>query len=244
MVVWAAECTDLRFGENSSPRESAGFLFEVILDLNGYIYERTTSMQSALLALFAIVAFSAAPSAQNHKQPASRVSAPSVDGLSSLDKVYSDETHCLTSADMRGDRDLSISCWCRDAIVEARYVFFNYVSIESGPKDPNLKGIFLRLEGNIPQNCGPEYQQKTDGVARVKDWRWNGPEVVRTYPSDEAVSRIKPEPYTKGGKSVGRWVPFTIQLVYKDAHGLILRTENYSSREYIPDFSRAEKPRK
>jgi len=33
-----------------------------------------------------------------------------------MNKVYKDESHCLTSADMRGERDNPISCFCRDAI--------------------------------------------------------------------------------------------------------------------------------
>jgi hypothetical protein len=49
--------------------------------------------------------------------------------------------------------------------------------------------------------------------------------------SPTTKSRICPNP-----KSVPRWVPFTVQLVYRDAKGRVTKTENYSSREYIPDF--------
>lgn len=144
-----------------------------------------------------------------------------------LDKVYQDESHCLTLADMRGDRDIAISCSCRDAIVDSRYVYFTY--LHSG-KDRNLNGVFLTLEGRIPEQCGKTYDALD--VATRENWKWDGPEVVRTYPSDDVISRIKPE--TRGGKAVGRWVPFTVQLIYRDDESHVTRTENYSSQELLP----------
>lgn len=42
--------------------------------------------------------------------------------MSEMDKVYRDESHCLTLADMRGDKDKPISCFCRDRLADARYV--------------------------------------------------------------------------------------------------------------------------
>lgn len=145
-----------------------------------------------------------------------------------MDKVYKDESHCLTSADMRGERDNPISCFCRDAIVDARYVYVTYIL---PAKDRNLKGVFLRLATHIDVTCGPDYEGLE--VAMQKDWKWNGPEVVRTYPPDDVIKRIKPESNTK---LVERWVPFTVQLVYRNVQGQMTRTETYSSRELIPDF--------
>jgi hypothetical protein len=141
-----------------------------------------------------------------------------------LDKVYRDESHCLALPDMRGDRDVGISCYCRDAIVEARYVYFTHI-LSGG--DQNLNGVFLVLKGQILEQCGKTYDL---GVAERQNWKWDGPEVVRTYPPDDVISRIRPE--TRGGKPVGRWVPFTVQLVYRDDQGRVKRTENYSSREW------------
>jgi len=57
---------------------------------------------------------------------------------SDLDKVYADESHCLTSPEIRSDEDNPISCFCRDAIVEARYLYFTYVSIDAPHSDPNV----------------------------------------------------------------------------------------------------------
>lgn len=145
-----------------------------------------------------------------------------------MNKVYQDESHCLTSADMRGEKDDPVSCFCRDAIVEARYVHSTYLLTG---KDRNLYGVFLRLVENVRQTCAQGQDYDTIGFILQKDWKWNGPEVVRTYPSDDVIKRIEPE---KG--RAGRWVPFTVQLVYRDAKGRVTKTENYSSREYIPDF--------
>jgi hypothetical protein len=127
-------------------------------------------------------------------------------------------------SDMRGDQDNHISCFCRDAIVDARYVYVTY-----GGKDPNLNGAFLALVDRIQQQCGQAYDALD--VAMRENWKWNGPEVVRTYPSDDIVSRSKP----LGGKAVARSVPFQVQLIYRDDTGHVTRTENYSSAESIPD---------
>jgi hypothetical protein len=148
----------------------------------------------------------------------------------SLEAVYRDESRCLTSADMRGDQDMHMSCWCRDAIVDARYVYFTYVL---GRKDPNLNGVFLSLEARINRQCGKGYQN-AHKVATRDGWKWDGPEVVRTYPTDDVISRIAPE--MRDGKPIGRWVPFTVQLIFRDAQGHVKRTENYSSRELVPLF--------
>src|SRR5215469_14740964 len=40
-----------------------------------------------------------------------------------LGKVYRDETHCLGDLEIRSDADNAISCHCRDALVDLRYVY-------------------------------------------------------------------------------------------------------------------------
>jgi hypothetical protein len=148
---------------------------------------------------------------------------------SEMDRLYRDEGHCLTLADMRGDRDKRISCFCRDAIADARYVYFRYLL---QGKDSNLNGVFLRLTNDIQEECGQDLNGFS--VAVDKDWKWDGPEVSRTYPAGDVIKRIKPE--LKDGRAVGRWVPFVLQLIYHDGQGRVTRTENYSSREFIPNL--------
>jgi hypothetical protein len=141
-----------------------------------------------------------------------------------LDDVYYDQTHCLTAPDMRGDNDRPISCFCRDAIVDARYVYSEYLL--SG-KDGNLRGPYLTLVRAISDQCGIEGDAALQR-AQSKNWIWDGPEVVRVFPPDDVIKRIPPEP---GQKTVMRRVPYTVQLAYRDASGRVTRTENYSSRE-------------
>lgn len=148
-----------------------------------------------------------------------------------LDKVYRDESHCLTEPDMRGDQDALISCYCRDAIVEARYVYSSYLITF---KDRNLNGPFLHLAARISQECGDDKDGMELGMQ--KNWQWNGPEVVRTYPSNDVIKRIKKEPMRKGATTLGRWVPYTIVLICRDKDARETKTETYSSREFIPDF--------
>ncbi len=158
--------------------------------------------------------------------------------MTEMNKVYGDESHCLTSADMRGDKDNPISCYCRDSIAQARYVYFTYVSVVSPQFDRNLTGVFLTLQKHAGEECGQDAAERLDmsfigkiqDATMLKDWKWDGPEVVRTYPADDVIKRIKPS----GEHGSGRWVPFTVQLIYRDARGHVSRTEEYSSREFIP----------
>src|ERR1700746_1421360 len=63
--------------------------------------------------------------------------------FSELNRVYQDESHCLTAPESRGDKDSPASCYCRDAIVDARYVWHTYLITG---KDHNLNGAELRLQ--------------------------------------------------------------------------------------------------
>jgi hypothetical protein len=160
---------------------------------------------------------------------------------SAMQKVYMDESHCLINPEIRSDKDNRISCYCRDAIADARYVYFTYLL---PGKDSNLDGTFLTLQGNAEDRCSQDtaerndadFIQKTYAAITSKDWKWSGPEVVRTCPPDEVVKRIKPS----GEHGAGRWVPYTVQLVYRDAQGRVTRTEECATREFRPVF--LEKP--
>jgi len=150
-----------------------------------------------------------------------------------LDTIYQDESHCLTAPDIRGEKDQPISCFCRDAIVTARYVYSVYLL---PGKDRNLNGAFLSLVQEIPNQCGTKYKNTAFEIAKRENWAWEGPEVVRAYPPDEVIRRISPV-------SGARWVSYTVQLVFRDSMGRVSRTENYSSREMEPSFEAEHKPK-
>src|SRR6266536_583125 len=44
-------------------------------------------------------------------------------GHSALDDIYREEGRCLTGPEIRDDKDSAISCYCRDAILDVRYVY-------------------------------------------------------------------------------------------------------------------------
>jgi len=134
-----------------------------------------------------------------------------------MQKVYMDESHCLTVPEIRTNKDNPISCYCRDAIADARYVHFTYLL---PGKDANLYGTFLALQLYAGEQCSRDTAE------------WSGPEVVTTFPPDGVIKRIKPS----GEHGAGRWVPYTVQLVYRDAQGRVTRTEEYSTREFRPVF--------
>lgn len=150
-----------------------------------------------------------------------------------LDKIYSDQSHCLTGTEIRSEKDNAISCYCRDAIVDAHYVYHTYgFSIEKMDfKDPNLKGTILTLESNAREMCKDKknaLEANTNWVHKAmedENWKWSGPEVTRTYPSASEIDRIKPDSRNL------RKVPVTVSVIYRDSNGRIVRTETFSAHE-------------
>jgi hypothetical protein len=150
-----------------------------------------------------------------------------------LTKVYRDETHCLVAPEIRAAaedpnvryrRPETISCYCRDALVDARYVYQTYLITG---KDLNLDGVYLNLAVGAADKCGIEVAD-VDRAARTKEWQWYGPEVVRKYPSDSAIEQIKPD-------SNGlRAVRYEVLLTYRDPQGRAKNFETFSAVEKLP----------
>jgi hypothetical protein len=183
---------------------------------------------TAMKAVAAVVLLAAGITAGQSPVELKSDSPRTANATNKMDEIYADQSHCLTLPEIRSDKDAPISCYCRDAIAEGRYVYFTYLL--SG-KDQNLNGPFLALQERAKQQCSRDYDAVYDATEK-KDWKWNGPEVVRTYPADDVIERI--DPVKSDGKPTGRWVPFTVQLVYRDAQGHVVKTENYSGREFVP----------
>jgi hypothetical protein len=76
------------------------------------------------------------------------------DPRNKMDKIYLDESHCLVSPEIRGEKDNSISCFCRDAIIDARYLYQTYLL---PGKDKNLNGAYLGLVDHARRICGEKY---------------------------------------------------------------------------------------
>jgi len=160
-----------------------------------------------------------------------------------LDKIYADESHCLTGPEIRSEKDNPISCYCRDAIVDAQYVYHTYgFSMEKMDfKDPNLKGTILTLERNANEMCKDKENVLEANIAWVhraiedENWKWSGPEVTRKYPSDAAIERIKPDAHSM------RTVPFTVTLTYRDSKGRIVKTDSFAAHELEPVRSKPAK---
>jgi len=86
-----------------------------------------------------------------------------------------DVRHCLRVAETRDENDKPITCECRDAIVDARYMYFVAV-----PKEGNLRGVFADLQAWVKEACGRGFADYE--VVPWEKWKWEGPEVVRKYP--------------------------------------------------------------
>jgi hypothetical protein len=147
----------------------------------------------------------------------------SAQASSELNKIYADESHCLTGPEIRSEKDGPISCYCRDAIVDARYVWQTYLITG---RDSNLNGTELTLQGNATQMCGEHYDVHKAVVA--DDWKWNGPEVVRTSPPDDVLLQIKPDSH-----GVVHY-EYTVVILQRDSSGHIVKTESFTARDMVP----------
>jgi hypothetical protein len=161
-----------------------------------------------------------------------------------LQEVYSDESHCLLSPEIRSDKDNPISCYCRDAIADARYIYFNYFSVSSPHPDRNMSGIFLALQSYAGEMCSrdsderltPDFIGKIQDATTTKDWKWDGPEFVRTYPPDDVIRLIKPD--SRGWISV----QYSVVLLQRDSRGRIKATESFSAIDKGPAKYMLSKP--
>ena len=165
--------------------------------------------------------------------------------FSELAKVYEDESHCLVGPEIRSESDGPISCFCRDAIVDARYVWQTYLlPPKSGPlrgRDENLNGAELTLQINATHMCGEHYDVHRAVVA--EEWKWNGPEVSRTYPPDDVLLQIKPD---SGGMI---HYEYTVVLLQRDSSGRVVKTESFTAREmepvkFVEDRSKRPSPKR
>jgi hypothetical protein len=140
-----------------------------------------------------------------------------------MDKIYSDESHCLVSPEIRGKKDNPISCFCRDAVTEARYVYQNYLLTE---KDKNLNGVYLTVLDHTQQLCGEKYDVYK--ATQAPEWSWDGPQVTRVYPIENEIHKIKPE------SNGFRTVEYKVRLTYKDAVGRVVKVDNFTALDKLP----------
>jgi hypothetical protein len=178
------------------------------------------TMRPSLLVLVALVVWEVVSPRSGRAQ---------VDAPINLDKVYTDESHCLVDPEIRSAADKPSSCYCRDAIADARYVRQTY--LKTG-KDRNLNGIYLVLEVWAGQRCGDGYD-----VLKAEESKWNGPEVRRTYPPNSSIEKIKPD------SNGFRTVTYEVQLTYRDQQGRVTKVENFRAAEKLPpDFKNSACP--
>ncbi|MGA2958311.1 MAG: hypothetical protein ABSF48_21610 [Thermodesulfobacteriota bacterium] len=143
--------------------------------------------------------------------------------LGNIDKVYSDTSRCLVAPEIRGKKDNPISCYCRDAIMDARYMYENYLLTG---KDRNLNGAYLTLEDHAQQMCGEQYDVVK--AIKTKDWQWNGPQVTREYPPEGEINQIQPD--SKGFRTV----EYRVHLTYRDSVGQVIKVEDYTALDRLP----------
>lgn len=193
-------------------------------------------------ALFGTVFFLAAVAASQQPprkdNPTSRQNPDTThaQGSTEMQRVYVDESHCLTSPEIRSDRDNSISCYCRDTIADARYIYFNYFSASAPHSDPDMAGIVLALQDYAGELCSrdtterlsPDFIGKIQDATTIESWKWDGPEVVRTYPPDDVIRQIKPD--KRGWISV----EYTAVLLWPDSQGRVTKTETFTAVDKGP----------
>ena len=143
--------------------------------------------------------------------------------MNKMDMVYSDESHCLVAHEIRGQDDNSISCFCRDAIMDARYVYENYLLTQ---RDTNLNGVFLTLVEHAQLMCGEKFDVYK--ATQNTEWQWNGPQVMREYPPEKEINDIQPD--SKGFRTVA----YKVRLIYRDSKGIVIKVEKFPSLDRLP----------
>lgn len=141
----------------------------------------------------------------------------------SIDTVYRDESHCLVPREIRGDKDNPISCFCRDAIMDARYVYQTYLFTG---KDRKLNGAYLTLWDYAQQMCGKEFDVLN--ATETKNWQWDGPHVEREYPPESEINKIQPD------NEGFRTVEYKVHLTYRDIWGGVTKVENFTANKSYP----------
>ena len=121
--------------------------------------------------------------------------------------------------------------------MDARYVWHGYLLTG---KDRNLNGTELTLQRNVTLMCGEHYD--VNKAVEAEDWKWNGPEVSRTYPPDDVLLQIKPDSHGM------IHYDYTVVLLQRDSSGLVVKTESFTAREMEPlesvqDRSKRAKPK-
>ena len=137
-----------------------------------------------------------------------------------MDQIYKDETHCLVGPEMRTEADKSISCFCRDAVAEAKYFYKTYLLTR---KDRNLNGVFLELEARAREKCGATFDLATGEKAD-----WNGPEVSRRCPPESIIDGYTPNQYGF------RNVPYTGLFTFRGPGGNVIQTDSFMAWELLP----------
>jgi len=143
--------------------------------------------------------------------------------VNKTDMVYSDDSHCLVAPEIRGKNDYSISCFCRDAIMDARYVFYYYLRTE---KDNNLGEIYITLLDYAQQMCGEKYDDLYEATQNT-EWQWNGPQITREYPPEEEIQKSLPD--SKGFLTV----EYKVRLTYIGADGRVIKVENFTALDKL-----------
>lgn len=148
----------------------------------------------------------------------------------SLNDIYRDESHCLIGPEIRSDNDGPISCYCRDDLVNARYVWQTYLAPPKRDslrgKDENLHGVEVTLQRDAYESCGKEYD--IHSAVEAEDWKWKGPEVVRTYPPDDVLRQIKPDSHGM------IHYEYTVVLLHRDSSGKVVKTESFAAQDMVP----------
>jgi len=143
--------------------------------------------------------------------------------MNKMDTVYADESHCLVAREIRGQNDKSISCYCRNDIMEARYVYENYLLTQ---RDANLNLAYLTLVEHAQQTCG----EKLDVYIATQntEWQWNGPQVMREYPPEREINKIQLD--SKGFRTV----EYKVRLIYRDSKGIETNVDNFTTLDRLP----------
>jgi hypothetical protein len=93
-------------------------------------------------------------------------------------------------------------------------------------KDKNLNGVYLTVVDHAQQMCGEKYDVYK--ATQTTEWRWDGPQITREYPTESEIHKIKPD------SNGFRTVEYKVHLTYLDAEGRIIKVENFTAIDKLP----------
>ena len=84
-----------------------------------------------------------------------------------------------------------------------------------------------RCSRDEAERLSMDFTRRMLDATTEKDWKWNGPEVVRTYPPDDVLRQIKPD-----RQGMIRY-EYTLVILERDSSGHVVKTDSFTAKDEV-----------